>query len=254
MAIANTQSLKTSLNVDPYYDDFNESKNFYRLLYRPGLAVQARELTQMQSMLQNQIDRFAEHVFKEGTVVRGVDLNYDEDVPFVRIRDNQSNGATANLTLLNSTEITGGTSGVKAVVVGTKFGSEANTPGTKTLYVQYTDSGTSKENKTFTLGETLTANNGQTANVISSAAFGIGSRVELAEGIIYAKDHFIKTPAASIIVGEYNSNTANFKVGFNLTESITTSNNDTTLLDPAQGAYNYTAPGANRLTITPTIT
>ena len=47
MAIANTQSLKTSLNVDPYYDDFNESKNFYRLLYRPGLAVQARELTQM---------------------------------------------------------------------------------------------------------------------------------------------------------------------------------------------------------------
>ena len=253
MAIANTQSLKTSLNVDPYYDDFNEGKNFYRLLFRPGLAVQARELTQMQTMLQNQVDRFAEHVFKEGSVVRGVDLNYDEDVPFVRIRDNQSNGATANLTLLNSTEITGGTSGVKAIVVGTKFGSEANTPGTKTLYVQYTDSGTSKENTTFTLGETLTANNGQTANVISSAAFGTGSRVTLGEGIIYAKDHFIKVPESSIIVGEYNSNTANFKVGFNLTESITTSNNDTTLLDPAQGAYNYTAPGANRLTITPTI-
>ena len=253
MAIANTQSLKTSLNVDPYYDDFNESKNFYRLLYRPGLAVQARELTQMQSMLQNQIDRFAEHVFKEGSVVRGVDLNYDEDVPFVRIRDNQSNGATANLSLLNSTEITGATSGVKAIVVGTKFGSEANTPGTKTLYVQYTDSGTGKERSTFTLGEKLTANNGQTANVISSAAFGIGSRVTLGEGIIYAKDHFIKVPESSIIVGEYNSNTANFKVGFNLTESITTSNTDTTLLDPAQGAYNYTAPGANRLTITPTI-
>ena len=92
MAIANTQSLKTSLNVDPYYDDFNESKNFYRLLYRPGLAVQARELTQMQSMLQNQIDRFAEHVFKEGTVVRGVDLNYDEDVPFVRKWDHGFQG------------------------------------------------------------------------------------------------------------------------------------------------------------------
>ena len=91
---------------------------------------------------------------------------------------------------------------------------------TKTLYVQYTDSGSTKENKTFTLGETLTANNGQTANVISSAAFGIGSRVELAEGIIYAKDHFIKTPAASIIVGEYNSNTANFKVGFNFLYEI----------------------------------
>ena len=64
MAIANTVTLSTNFNVDPYYDDFNESKNFHRILYRPGLAVQGRELTQMQTILQNQIDRFGEHVFK----------------------------------------------------------------------------------------------------------------------------------------------------------------------------------------------
>ena len=92
--ISNTVSLQTSLNVDPYYDDFNESKNFYRLLFRPGLAVQARELTQIQSLLQNQVDRFAEHVFKEGSVVRGCELNYDNFVPFVRIRDSQANGSS----------------------------------------------------------------------------------------------------------------------------------------------------------------
>ena len=67
MALANTGSLTTNLNVDPYYDDFDETKNFHRMLFRPGLAVQARELTQMQTMLQNQIDRFGEHVFKEGS-------------------------------------------------------------------------------------------------------------------------------------------------------------------------------------------
>ena len=63
MAIANSASLQTNFNVDPYYDDFDETKNFHRILFRPGLAVQARELTQLQTILQNQVDRFAEHMF-----------------------------------------------------------------------------------------------------------------------------------------------------------------------------------------------
>ena len=70
MAIANTVSLSTNLNVDPYYDDFDETKSFHRILFRPGFGVQARELTQIQSILQNQIDRFGQHVFKEGSVVQ----------------------------------------------------------------------------------------------------------------------------------------------------------------------------------------
>ena len=68
---------KTDLNVAPYYDDFNESKNFHRVLFRPGFAVQARELTQLQSILQNQIERFGSHIFQEGTVVLpgGISIN-----------------------------------------------------------------------------------------------------------------------------------------------------------------------------------
>ena len=60
---------KTDLNVAPYYDDFDKSKNYVKTLFRPGFAIQARELTQLQSALQNQISRFGEHVFKEGAVV-----------------------------------------------------------------------------------------------------------------------------------------------------------------------------------------
>ena len=48
---------KTDLNVSPYYDDFDTNDNFHRVLFRPGFAVQARELTQLQSILQNQIER-----------------------------------------------------------------------------------------------------------------------------------------------------------------------------------------------------
>ena len=52
--ISNTVSISTDLNVDPYYDDFNEESNFHQILFRPGLAVQARELTQLQTLLQKQ--------------------------------------------------------------------------------------------------------------------------------------------------------------------------------------------------------
>ena len=64
-------ALDTNFNVNPYYDDFDETKKFLRLLFKPGYAVQARELTQLQTLLQNQIGRFGDHVFKNGSVVTG---------------------------------------------------------------------------------------------------------------------------------------------------------------------------------------
>ena len=55
----------TDLNVSPYYDDFDEADNFHRVLFRPGFAIQARELTQLQSILQNQVERHGNHMFKD---------------------------------------------------------------------------------------------------------------------------------------------------------------------------------------------
>ena len=60
---------KTNLNAAPYYDDFSESNNYVRTLFRPGFAVQARELTQLQSQLQYQIEAHGSHIFKEGAMV-----------------------------------------------------------------------------------------------------------------------------------------------------------------------------------------
>ena len=53
-----------NFNVDPYYDDFDDTKNFHRILFKPGKAVQARELTQAQTILQDQITKFANNIFK----------------------------------------------------------------------------------------------------------------------------------------------------------------------------------------------
>ena len=55
---------KTNLNISPYYDDFDENNNFYRVLFKPGFPVQSRELTTIQSILQNQIKNFGSHIFK----------------------------------------------------------------------------------------------------------------------------------------------------------------------------------------------
>jgi len=52
-----------NFNVDPYYDDFDDTKNFHRILFKPGKAVQARELTQAQTILQDQITKFANNIF-----------------------------------------------------------------------------------------------------------------------------------------------------------------------------------------------
>ena len=62
-------ALKTNLNSAPYYDDFDSSDNFHRVLFRPGYAIQARELTQIQSILQDQIEKHGNHVFKDGAIV-----------------------------------------------------------------------------------------------------------------------------------------------------------------------------------------
>ena len=64
-------SINTNFNVDPYYDDFDEDKKFLRVLFKPGYAVQARELTQAQTILQKQVERFGNHIFRNGSVVTG---------------------------------------------------------------------------------------------------------------------------------------------------------------------------------------
>ena len=60
---------ETNLNVAPYFDDFEPSSNYYKVLYKPGFPVQARELTTMQSVLQNQIEDMGNHLFREGAKV-----------------------------------------------------------------------------------------------------------------------------------------------------------------------------------------
>ena len=55
-------SINTTLyQTSPYYDDYvssgNEAKGHLKVLFKPGVSVQVRELNQLQTLLQTQIDR-----------------------------------------------------------------------------------------------------------------------------------------------------------------------------------------------------
>ena len=106
---------KTDFNLSPYFDDFSESKKFHRILFRPAFAVQARELTQSQSILQNQIERFGDHMFKQGAMVIPGQISIDTNYTSIKL----TSKTASSLSDYNNSLLTGGTSGVQAKVVGT---------------------------------------------------------------------------------------------------------------------------------------
>lgn len=222
-----------------------------RVLFKPSLAVQARELTQLQTILNKQLDLFSSHVFKEGSLVYGGAWNIDNQYYYVQVRDNDYLANNVNVVNFTNTSITGLSSNLTAIVVNTADGNESSS-NTKTLFVKY-NKGAS--NTFFTPGERLVANNGVSANVISSnTAVGTGFAFSIEEGVLFAKDHYVPFDKQTIVVDRYNVNTANAHVGFNLTEEIVTVNDDTTLNSLAQGTPNESAPGADRLKLTASLT
>ena len=129
-----------NLNVSPYYDDFDDAKNFHRILFKPGYAVQARELTQLQTILQSQVGKFGNHVFKNGAVISGCEESLDNKRPYVKIIDTDASAAAVSNAVLEDyvgDTITGGTSGVKAVILSALTGATGSAPNLKTFYLRY---------------------------------------------------------------------------------------------------------------------
>jgi hypothetical protein len=251
--MANTANgqLTTDFNVFPYYDDYNEDKKYYRILYKPGYAVQARELTQMQTMLQKQIDRFGKHIFREGSIVLPGKFNIEKDVPYVKVRDVNDANVTIDITDYKKSVVTSDNSGVQAFIEDVVDGTETSA-NSKTIFVSYRSSGTSNADiVTFQTGDTLTTNVGKLLVVNSvpsgaNTATGKGTRFVIEQGVLFAKEHFIYFPTSSIVLSPYSQAFSGI-VGFTITEKIVSASQDSSLLDPALESSNYSAPGADRL-------
>lgn len=252
----------TNLNISPYFDDFDDNKNYQKVLFKPGTPIQARELTTLQSILQNQIEKFGQHFFKEGAMVIPGQIAYDPNYTYVQI--NQSHLGIPISTYIENFVgrlIKGQTSGVIAKVEKILTNVESENSN-YTLYVKYVSSSNSNfTTSTFNDGENLISlenivyvgssirENSTFATSISTNSTGVGSAVKIAEGVYFIRGYFIKVNSDTIILDQY-SNLPSYRVGLVISEELAVASDQyNDLYDNARGFSNFAAPGADRLVI-----
>lgn len=245
--------MTATFNYDPYYDDFDEDKNFMRVLFKPGYAVQGRELTQLQSILSNQIEKFGNHIFKNGSPVVGGKISLDDRASYI-ILDSQYGGIDIipenfegkTIISYNSTK------SVRAKVI-----SVDNTTTNPVLVIKYLSGDVFNENDDLQIYGQNTY-----AKLRSTNAVGRSYVASIQDGIYYFKGQFVKVLPKSLVIELFyrqghnsvtNLVSPSYKIGIEFEEILTDYVDDTSLLDPAQGSFNYQAPGADRYTISTTL-
>jgi hypothetical protein len=257
---------KTNLNVSPYFDDFLEKdqgardKNYYKVLFNPGKPIQARELNTLQSILQNQVETFGSHIFKEGSVVIPGNIVYDNQFYSVKLNPQQYNVEISSyLSEFVGKKITGQISGVTATIQFVQLpNSEIEYP---TIYVKYLDSDVNFQVNQFQDNEQLyaseiigTITSGTPfATTISTNSTAIGSAASIGEGIYFIRGSFVKVEKQTIIL-DYYTNSPSYRVGLRIDEKIITPKDDSSLYDNAKGFTNFAAPGADRFQISLVLT
>ena len=244
-------------NDPPYYDDFDETKNYLRILFRPGHAVQARELTQMQTALQAQIDRHGRHIFKEGSPVLGGNMSLDNALDYVKLESSFA-PSTGGATLITDnywdeligTTVTGQTTGVQAIVIDAVASEDTANP--ITIYVKYLNSGDDTVTKTFSAQEELISDGTNTRRVkvkdATTTPIGKGTRFSIEEGVFFVNGNFVYSAPGSIVLSRYTTDPS-IRIAYQIHESIVTSAEDPTISDNALGTPNEAAPGAHRYQI-----
>ena len=247
---------RRNLFIAPYFDDFEQEggakeQNYHRILFRPGFAVQGRELTQSQTILQDQVRRFGNNIFQDGSLVTGGGFHAKNNIPYVKVEETFDNSNESvefdsiEDDLIGNT-IRGNTSGVEAEVIDLyQDGSD------RFIFVNYTRSGGSDgQNKTFFDDEAVLVEDfAQDMRTVDDDATGKGVRFKIDEGVVYTRGFFVNFPEMSVIVSPDNPE-VNAEVGFEVGELFATAEEDGNLLDIATGSPNFNSPGAHRLQIT----
>ena len=302
-------------NIGPYYDDFDQTKNYHRILFKPGYAVQARELTQSQTILQDQISKFGLGIYKDGSKVSGGNISIDTKIATVKILNNTQISSfvglyavgTTSTFIMNVTKVDNTNYYVTGKPINVANGQEFSSGETINFY-------TTKEEALSSLNSSLTpllTATVKTETTLSVAATGtqysdiltiqtlnisVGDIIEITSiklrstvvsiidtGSLQISDALPQnisnitstiTQKVSVKALEFNIDSGvwftdgifvsnqptsyipdvlsaypSVVMGFDVVESIVNSYNDPSLLDPAIGASNYQAPGADRYSI-----
>lgn len=223
-------------NQRPYFNDYDLLKNYVEVLFRPGIAVQARELTQLQTALQNQLASNARHIFNDGSNVTNAAVSVAFNQDWVRLEnvDSATNAVTVDESYIGRV-FQGATSNATFEVTGVNASNN-------TLYVSLY-AGTLQVGEDVDIDPSDTASPTSLPGIVQSVGQAI--RANNDPGIIFAGGYFIQTFEQEIIVQE-DGTTGNYDIGFLFTDSFVTVAEDGSLVDPADGSFNENAPGADR--------
>lgn len=262
-------SQSTNLNVNPYYDDFDSQKNYYKVLFKPGVTVQARELTTLQSILQDQIEKFGSSFYANGGIVIPGNFAYDGTFTCVEVESTYKGvDVETYFNSLIGKILKGKNTGITAKIESV-LSRNNSIRDTTTLYVKYQNSSSEDfsteifENgeelsvtSDVSIGSTLIESGQDIFRVISPldrSACSVGSAAKIESGVYFVRGFFVDIDSDLIILDQY-TNTPSYRVGLKITESIVGANDDSSLFDNAQGFSNFAAPGADRFKISLTLT
>ena len=221
--------MSINLNVDPYFDDFDSTKHFYKILFKPGYAVQTRELNQLQSIIGAQIDSFGSHVFKDGSVVlNGQNSSINATACIV----SSFTGTTDLNYFIGQIVYVGGIR--KEVVYATNLFS------TNYIFTVDKSSGDIANNSTL-----LVEGDKSGTYSITVASTNKSILHQIRQGIFFVQGAFVQVEPQTIIVSLSNTSIS-ADVYLVANESIVSAYQDESLLDNSFGAPNYAAPGADR--------
>jgi len=244
-----------NFNVDPYYDDFDPNKNFHRILFKPGYAVQARELTQSQTILQDQISKFASHIFQKNTPVSGAKVTYNLKAQYIKI-NTEMNGSPVDVALFDGILIQNATGDAIARVLAV---AEEGGGDPATLVVSYLSGSQFQDSDVIYSVDNVNLQ----CQAINLNATGSSSVASISEGVFYVINgfdqslitettysigNFVNVLPQTVILEKYGV-TPSLRVGLNIIETIYDYVDDVSLLDPADGSPNYQGPGADRYVI-----
>ena len=251
---------ETNLNVAPYFDDFSAKDQYFKVLFKPGYPVQARELTGMQSVLQDQIEKFGSHVFKEGSSVTGGGIKFSNAYESIKVQESNKGFNIKDYLLdLDGKILIGSESGIKLQVKG--YMAEKYSDNSYVIFVNYLSSGLNNNARCLS-GESLlldgnpfTTRKGtifqpgeSVAQLMTGVCTFLGCAAVLSEGIYFARGYFIQVKKQTTILSPF-VNTVSAQVGLRVVETVINSDINSKLTDNAAGYSNYTAPGADRLAI-----
>ena len=228
---------QTNLNVAPYFDDFEPVSDYHQVLFKPGYPVQARELNNLQSILQNQIEKFGQHFFQEGGKVIPGNVSYSRNYTGVQINTNfQGVPVAAYVDQLIGAKITGLTSGITAVI-GEVLLAEVSERDALTLYCNYISSSTiNNSTEIFGDGEDLSCNVDITSGLLGNSVITAGapfattlqtnssitgSAFQVEDGVYFVSGQFIAVDQETLILDQYGT-LPSYRVVFYVDEQIIT--------------------------------